>query len=491
MSGARAPRADGDGALRRRRRRVARLRLAAIAGLGCALACAREREPLVRRPDAPPAALWLASVAVLDVASGQRSQPMDVLVRGERIEAIERAGAVPPPVDAALIDGSGATLLPGLVDAHGHVYTDPSPPWWIAIPDPEAVLESYLYCGVTTVFDPADASPDAFERRERVAAGLLLGPRIYSAGPALTAPGGHPVALVRRIAPWWIAWYAAPRSAREVATPEAARSAADEVAQSGADFVKLIVDRVPAEAPRLGAAEIRAAVEAAHARGLRAVAHIGGLADALDAARAGVDAWVHGVYRERIPDEAVEQLAAFGIPMVPTLAVFESYATALDGRREPTPLEREIAAPELLRAFEQVPAEHAAIVAFRPFLDELARERRSGRENVRRLHAAGVEILAGSDPQTGVFPGAGLHRELALLVEAGLSPAQAIRAATWLPARFLAGSEEPDFGEIAVGRRADLLLVSGDPSSDLAALAAIREVIVRGVRLERRARVSD
>ena len=101
----------------------------------------------------------------------------------------------------------------------------------------------------------------------------------------------------------------------------------------------------------------------------------------------------------------------------------------------------------------------------------MRRERASNSDNVRRLHAAGVTILAGSDPQNGVFPGAAMHRELALLVAAGLTPAEAIRAATLLPARFLTQSETPEFGEIAVGRRADLLLVDGDPTADLEALA--------------------
>jgi imidazolonepropionase-like amidohydrolase len=271
-----------------------------------------------------------------------------------------------------------------------------------------------------------------------------------------------------------------------VATEAEARAAADGLASGGADFVKLIVDSIPQDAPRLGAAPLRAAVEGAHAHGVRAIAHIGTLEDARAAARAGVDAWVHGVYRERLSDEAVAELAAFDIPMVPTLAVFESYAS-IGEPRLPTPLERQIAEPELLASFDAVPDDSPAVQAFRPFLEMLAEQRGSGADNVRRLHEAGVVIFAGSDPQSGVFPGAGLHRELALLVAAGLTPAEAIRAATLLPARFLTRSETPEFGEVAVGRRADLLLVNGDPTADLEALAAIREVIVRGARVERRA----
>lgn len=462
---------------------TARVVLAAIAL--AVLACAPERPELVRMPRERPDGLLLRNVAVLDVATGARTPARDVLVVGDRIQAIGAAGTLTSEVALQEIDGQGGTLLPGLVDMHGHVMSDPSPPWAIQIPDADAVLRAFLYCGVTTLLDPADSSPEAFARRARVADGTLPGPAIYSAGLPITAPGGHPVAFVRLFAPWWIAWYVAPRSAAQVETPEHARAAAEANVRAGADFIKLMVDRLPDGAPRIGVGEMRGAVEAAHARGVRALAHVGTLEDARDAARAGVDAWVHGVYRERLSDDAVAELAAFGIPMVPTLTVFDSYAHALDGSREPTPLEREIATPELLASFAEVPEDMPAISSFRPFLEKLHAERESGRDNARRLHEAGVALFAGSDPQSGVFPGAGLHRELAQLEAAGLTRVEVIHAATLGPARFLTRSDDPDFGQVAVGKRADLLLVAGDPTQDLTALAAIREVIARGVRVER------
>jgi len=116
-------------------------------------------------------------------------------------------------------------------------------------------------------------------------------------------------------------------------------------------------------------------------------------------------------------------------------------------------------------------------------LNEQAVSARS--ENVRRLHAAGVTIFAGSDTQSGVFPGPGLHRELQNLARAGLTPIEVIRAATLGPARFLAQSDTPDWGNVAVGQRADLLLVEGDPTRDVAALSAIRAVLQDGVPIAR------
>ena len=155
-------------------------------------------------------------------------------------------------------------------------------------------------------------------------------------------------------------------------------------------------------------------------------------------------------------------------------------------RADRPPLEREIAPADVLAAFDHVPAGYD-FGLFGPYLEKMRAQRQAWRDNVRRLHETGVTILAGSDMQAGVFPGAGLHRELHLLAESGLTPAQAIRAATLDAARFLADGKEPDFGVVAEGKRADLLPVDGDPTQDLDALARIRAVIKGGVVLERRA----
>ena len=458
-----------------------------VAGLVLVLLAACSRPPeLVRRPEHPPPALLIRDVPVLDVEAGALVPHRDVLLVGDRVSRVAAAGTVSPPPGAATIAGGGATLLPGLIDMHGHVGGNPAPPWVGGLPDLDANLRAYLYCGVTTILDPADIASQIFPRRERVRRGELLGPTIYAAGPMFTAPGGHPVPVLRQLAPWWLRWYLIPRLAMQVDTPEEARRAVDEVVGKGADVIKLGVDHLPDQAPRIGGEVLAAVVDEARRRGVRAVAHIGTVEDALDAARAGVAAWMHGVYKERIPDETVPVLAAFQIPMVATTVVFESYALIGQGPRAPTPLERETAPADILAAFDHVPASYD-FSFFGPYLEKMRGQRQAWRDNVNRLHEAGVTILAGSDMQAGVFPGAGLHRELHLLAESGLTPAQAIRAATLDAARFLADGKEPDFGVVAEGKRADLLLVDGDPTQDLDALARIRAVIKGGVVLERRA----
>jgi imidazolonepropionase-like amidohydrolase len=459
----------------------------ALAGLMLVLvsACGRKAPDLAWWPEQKPSAVVIRNVAVLDVQTGTVTPGQDVLLAEGRIARIAPAGEV-PAAEALAIDGAGATLLPGLIDMHGHVGNAPEPSWLRKLPDPERNLRSYLYCGVTTVLDPADMANRAFGRRERVKAGELLGPRIYAAGPMITAVGGHPVALMERLVPGWLRWYLIPRFTRQVDTPDQARAAVQEIAALGADVVKLAVDSIPPQAPRIRADVAAAAVDEAGKQGLRAVAHIGTVQDAIDAAEAGVSLWVHGVYKESIPEEQVARLAAYGIPMVPTMAVFESYALLGQGPRAPTPLERETAAPEVLAAFDQPPQTKASEF-FKPQIELLRAQRPNWRDNVRRLRAAGVTILAGSDAQAGVFPGPALHRELVLLTEAGLTPAEAVRAATIDAARWLANGKEPEFGLVGEGRLADLLLVDGDPTADLAALGRIRAVFKGGVPLERRA----
>ncbi len=460
-------------------------RLGALFSTFALIACGPAEPPLVRAPADPPSAILVRNTAVLDVVNGAVGRGRDVLVRDGRIAAIGVAGQIPEPDDVEVIDGTGATLLPGLIDSHGHVSSSYAPIWAGAIPDVERNLQGYLYCGVTTVLDPADFGSDAVDRRDEVAAGDLLGPRIYTAGRPLTAPDGHPVAMMRQLAPWWIAWYLAPRAAYQVDSEESAREAVAELSEAGVDFLKVIVDQLPESAPRIDEAPLGAAVAEAHARALRAVAHIGNLRDALDAAEAGADAWVHGIYKERIDRAAAQRLARYGIPMVPTTVVFENYTLLQDFARVATPLEREMASAAFLASFNEPPEDTSLQEAFGPFLAMLKDQRQAWRENVRLLRDAGVTILAGSDMQSGVFPGAGLHRELALLEESGFTPLQAIRAATLDPARFLTASDDPDFGQVKIGKRADLLLVDGDPTQDLDALSDIRAVILGGVHLER------
>ena len=444
----------------------------------CAVAACSKSTELVRYPANPASSVLIEDVSILDVESGYVAPHRDVLLRAGRIAHISDHGESQLPSGGQRIDGRGATLLPGLIDMHTHVAAPAVPPWMAGFADEDANLQAFLYSGVTTILGTGDLAPYAFERRDRIARGEQLGPTNYEAGPIVTATGGHPVAIFSQALPWYLSWYVIPRMARQVDTPEQGRAAAAELAGMNADVMKVVVDRLPSDAPRISNDVLAAAIAEARKHDLRAVAHIGTAQDATDAAEAGVAAWVHGVYKERLSDQQVEKLASFGIPMAPTLVVFETF-TSFGLPYEATPLEQQTVDPEILAAMNEAPD------SFDSFMDGRSERIAFGRENVRRLHEAGVTLLAGSDTQGGVFAGASLHREIALLVKAGLTPAEAIRAATIEPARFLSRSQTPDFGVIREGSRADLLLVEGDPTDDIENLGRIRAVFKNGVPLER------
>ncbi len=455
----------------------------ALAVLG--FACGPGSPELVRWPDPHPEEVLIQHVELLDVEAGRVEGDRDVLITGGRIAAIGIGGRLSAADGGAVIDGRGATLLPGLIDSHAHVSLRRGPSWEFSLPDPEGNLRAYLYAGVTTVLDPGDNTPEAFERKERVARGELLGPHIHTAGPVHTAPDGHPIAMIKQLSPWWLRWYLAPRAGVPLATPDEARAATARHAEREGPFIKVVVDRIPLDAPRIDTAVLTALVDEARGRGMRTVAHIGTLEDALDAARAGVDAWIHAVYKQPLSDAAAAELAGFGIPMVPTLTVWHALADLRDPPRRSTALERETVPAEVLAAFDDPPDDERTRAVFGPYLDLLDAHQDDWAETVRRLHRAGVTILAGSDTQPGVFPGASLHRELALLAQAGLSPLEVVRAATLYPARFLAQSDDPDFGVVRVGKRADLVLVNGNPLERIAAISELRAVILAGVPLVR------
>jgi imidazolonepropionase-like amidohydrolase len=454
-----------------------------LAVLVAAGTVACEHRRFATREPVAPRGVVIRGVRVFDAPGARLLDGIrDVVVR----DGVVRAVAAPGVEGEGLpeVDGRGGTLLPGLVDVHAHTTGSSDPPWRRSIPSVEENLTAFLYAGVTTVLDAAAATPAIFRLRDAVREGRTLGPRLYAAGPIFTTPGGHPAAALRLALPWWLRWYVVSHLTREVGTPEEARAAVAALLPQHPDVLKVAIDRIPLDAPRIAPDIVAAVVGAGHAAGVRAVAHVGRSADALDAVHAGVDALLHDVYLEDITDDAVAAIASAHVPVAATIAVFDAIERfAWDRPPVLLPIEREVADPDVVAALFPVPLDRIAPIV--PFVQAVRDAHGARRRNVAKLRAAGVTILAGSDAANlGHFPGAGLHVELHALVEAGMTPGEALRAATWDNARFLAG-DDADFGTVAPGKRADLVLVDGDPTTDVAAVDRIRNVWLSGVVLER------
>jgi len=399
---------------------------------------------------AAPATGGGGAVAVIGarVFDGERVLPRATVVfEGGMITAVGEE--VVPPAGAEVIDGAGKTLLPGLIDAHTHCWGD--------------ALERSLQFGVTTTIDMfTDQAWAAGMRREQAAGEATGRADLVSAGTLVTAPGGHGTE------------YGLPIPTIE--GPEEAQEFVDARLAEGSDFIKLVYDDGAAfrlEFPSISRETMAAVIAAAHRREAVAVVHVSTLEAAREALAAGADGLVH-VFNDRPPDDAFVELAAHsGAFVIPTLTVVESTTGKPGGAA--------LLEDDRLAAY-LTPAERTALE--RSFPARPGKTLEPARAAVRALRAAGVPLLAGTDaPNPGTSHGVSIHRELELLVEAGLTPAEALTAATAAPARAF-GLD--DRGTIAPGRRADLLLVEGDPTADVRAVRAIERMWKGGREVERR-----
>jgi imidazolonepropionase-like amidohydrolase len=392
----------------------------------------------------------LTAILNVRVFDGERMVPgATVIIDGDHVGAVGVGLAAPP--GATSIDGSGETLLPGLIDAHTHARSD--------------ALERALRFGVTTELDMfSDPGFAARARTEQSQGRVTTRADLRSAGVLVTAPGGHGTEFGMSIP--------------TLGGPDEARAFVDARIAEGSDYIKIVKDNGSAYGltlPTLTDEELAAVVAAAHWRQKLAVAHIGTQADAVSAIEAGVDGLVH-IFADSAPAvDFAARVAAHHAFVVPTLTVLESETgrpsgatLAADARVAPWLTEDETRS---LRSAFQFPGRLATLS-----LDH-------ARAAVALLRAAGVPLLAGTDaPNPGTTHGASLHRELELLVSAGLTPVEALKAATSTPARLFGLL---DRGRIAPGLRADLVLIEGDPDRDITATRAIVQVWRNGVGVAR------
>jgi imidazolonepropionase-like amidohydrolase len=386
-------------------------------------------------------------------ASRPASGPSTITIVDGRIIAVAD-GLVAPPAGARLVDLSGRTVLPGLIDMHVHLASDPSGDFWREAVDSDeyATLvgvknaRATLRAGFTTVRDLGSASEVGFALARGSQEGLFPAPRIVAAGPAVSIVGGH--ADVTGFRPEVVH---ALSGGNTCTGPVQCAERVREFARAGAQVIKFTATGgvLSQQARGLEAhftdEEMRAIVTTAHSLGLRVAAHAHGARGIEAAARAGVDSIEHGTFADRA---AIAAMRASGTAFVPTLMAYTGISEGLAQNR-------------------YTPAVAAKV---RETLELVGQAARAAR-------AAGVPIVFGTD--AGVYQHGRNAGEFALLVErVGMSPAEALASATTGAARLL--GMENEIGRIAPGYSADLVAVAGDPLADVDALERVEFVMVRG-----------
>ena len=339
-----------------------------------------------------------------------------------------------PAAAADVVDGHGGTLLPGLIECHAHVST-------------RAHLQAMAASGVTTVLDMAAPHFDATMALKNQP-GL---PTLLSAGRPASGPGSM-----------FITKMGNPASTGVTGPDDAPRFVADRVAEHS-DYLKILIEdpHIPGAKP-LADDTVAALVTAARAAGLLTIAHVVSAATMRTALTAGVDIVTHTPVSTAPDDELMQLIAVRPVTIIPTLTMMDGVVNTIG--RKPVLRLLSIAVKDLRMNYQNA---RATVAAF---------------------HRAGQKILVGTDANDDANApfhpphGRSIHEELARLVDAGLTPTEALDGATRLAADTFSLN---DRGRVAPGCRADLLLVTGDPTTDIADITDIADVWVAGERLTR------
>jgi imidazolonepropionase-like amidohydrolase len=391
-------------------------------------------------------AAWLsaaqASVAVYDnarVIPGDGRPPIaraTLVVENGRFAAVGRAGDVRVPAGATRVDLAGKTVMPALVNLHGHVGFQRGTTYAAENYTRENLLDNlnrYAQYGVGTVISMGtDAGELPYEIRAEQIAGRLGGAFLRHAGRGFALPNAGPGAAALRSAPYG------------VTTADQARRNVRELAARRVDVVKIWVDDRNGTVPKLPPEIYRAIIEEAHAHKLKVVAHVYYLADAKALARAGVDAFAHPVRDLETDQELIDLVKARNVIVMANLGLAERGSRNTD---------------------------RAAVIY------------RNMEQSIGRFARAGVRVVLGSD--SGVqnhLAGEAEHRELELMVAAGMTPADVIAAAT---GRAAAAFGFNDVGVIAPGKIADFIVLDADPLEHISNTQRIADVYLRGSRLAR------
>ena len=419
------------------------------------------------------AAVVLNHITVIDVADATARRDMAVVIRGSRISAVGRADTIQIPQGAEVIDLTGKFLIPGLVDMHNHLGPGdniPGPPRPGQAPprDTRSYLTQMLALGFTSTFatshrdlrEHADLRRSASDDQVPIA-------RYFGVGKGSSVTGGHA---------------GEPRFGGYLpSTPDEARANIRELAAVGVDGVKLVYSDQAHTGRRLPVMEadiMQAIIAEAHANRLKAYVHAPTLRHAKEVLRAGADGLVHSVADAPVDDEFIGLMRKNGATYTTTLALYTSFTDVSAWMRRLRAADhRKVVSSDVYDRYistEGAREYHAFFGALPP--ENLGH----AKANARRMVDAGIPVLAGTDTGvTGVLLGVASQVELELLVEAGLTPAQALRTATVNPARAL--GRESDFGAVEPNRVADLVVLDADPLSDIRNITKVHRVIKGGV----------
>ena len=407
------------------------------------------------------------SIEHVTLIDGQHApQPdMTVAIDGERIASVGPSATL--HAKGRRIDGTGKFLIPGLIDVHIHlrggfdvgekVDAELAPP---NRAEGLAALASFLYSGVTTVYDAGNRADHILPLRADERSGKILSPRIFATGNLVTYPGSHGDRIAVRISDF-----------------EKDKALLDKhIAEQQPDILKLTLEEegwgTRPMIPLMPVELLEKITRYYNQHGIRTTVHVSSELRSLEAIYAGSDTLAHPVIQGPVSDSFVKLMGAKKIPFASTLTIGENYSRLAE---HPEYLDQPLYAASLSASErEELKTKTRAEWKARPWTWWMKIMTPIAQENVRKIHAAGGIVACGTDQSSGPAT----QRELELLVAAGISPLDTIRIATYNGAVFLGMSDR--LGSIDKGKLADLVLLAKDPSVDINNAKTILFVVKNG-----------
>lgn len=441
------------------------------------LSCSKGSHKTLVEKEFSGASILIKNVSIFNGRDSTLLLDKDVLIEGSIIMSI--ADNLSPGMNTRVVDGKGKTLMPGLIDSHVHLSGSGAVPWENQKADIAYNLQAYLYAGITTIYDLGGLASNISGVGQKVEEGKLLGPSVYNTHIPITVKNSHPIPLTEVMLPWPLNGMVNAFSPTLDVVSEAPELM-EKYVSNDIDYVKIICDQIPPGSPQMSPEQLDALIEEAHQQNMKVFVHIGSPQNALDAINAGADVLAHGVWRGELSEEQAKQIAGSGVPIIYTLSGFKNVACIHHGKFSPSELDKRLIPHDILAPVTEERGKdvHEQEVMNKFFAD-VAENSTHWEQNFALLHKHGAKILVGTDSNLpGTYAGATYLQELYELKRAGMSNFEILRGATYLNARLFLSN--PDFGLIEEGKKADLLLLDGNPLDKLEAVEDAALIVKAG-----------
>ena len=385
--------------------------------------------------------------------------------------------------EAQYINGIGKTLMPGFIDAHVHLSGSGAVFWDNVKADPHYNLKAYLYSGITTVYDLGGISSDIEKLSVQIDNGIV-GPDIYHTHIPITVKNSHPIPLTKEMLPWPLK-IMANSVIPTISSVDDAQETIDNYLKKNVDYVKITCDQIPHGTPEMSKELLTALISECHKNNKKVFVHVGSAQNAINALNAGADVLAHGIWRSELSPEEADSITSFNKPIIYTISGFVNVDKINKGLFVPSEDDTTLVPKEVLEPVSNGKGlEVHKTKTMSIFFNDVSENEKFWKNNFDLLYSRGANIIIGTDSSLpGTYAGSTYYQEIDFLKKFGMSNYHILKGGTYSAAILF--QTNPNFGSVEVGKKANLLLVNGNPMEDIDLVKNPHSIFKNGQLIER------